>query len=164
MKRFHVHLRVHNLEESKAFYTALFKTPPSVTKADYAKWMLEDPKVNFALSTNPKGENGSGIRHLGIQAENPEELQEVYGQMEAAQGTIFAEGETTCCYAKSEKSWITDPQGINWEVFFTHGNATVYGEGNNARPAPATMEQWEGNDSVTVTKAAETKEDNCCGA
>ena len=162
MKRFHVHLRVHNLEESKAFYTALFKSPPTVTKTDYAKWMLDDPKVNFALSTNPAGESGSGIRHLGIQADNQTELKEVYAQMETAQGTIFPEGETTCCYAQSEKSWISDPQGVNWEVFYTHGEATVYGEGNNARPAPAIMDKWEGNDTAEVTKA--TKTDNCCGA
>lgn len=160
MKRFHVHLRVSDLEESITFYTALFNTPPTVTKPDYAKWMLEDPKINFALSTNPAGESGSGIRHLGIQADTPQELQKVYGQMEAAQGTIYAEGETTCCYAKSKKSWISDPQGVHWEVFYTHGTATVYGEGNNARPAPEVMEQWEGNDAAQAPQPAQ---DHCCG-
>jgi len=162
MKRFHVHLRVHNLEESIAFYSALFNAIPTVTKPDYAKWMLEDPKVNFALSTNPVGESSSGIRHLGIQTDNQKELKETYAQMETAKGTIFAEGETTCCYAQSEKSWISDPQGVNWEVFYTHGDATVYGEGNNARPAPAFMDKWQGNDTAEVTKT-EIEKDSCCG-
>ncbi len=145
MKRFHVHLRVKNLEESINFYSALFNAPASIRKPDYAKWMLEDPKVNFAIST---GHEQAGIEHLGIQTDSSEELNQVFAQMEKAKGSVFTEGECTCCYSKSQKSWITDPQGVDWEAFYTHGNATVYGEGRNARPAPEVMEQWRGNDAL----------------
>lgn len=124
MKRFHVHLRVENLEESIQFYNTLFNTPATKTKSDYAKWMLEDPKINFAIST---GDGSKGIRHLGLQVDNSEELQEVYSQLEKAEGQIKEECQTTCCYAVSDKSWITDPQNVSWEVFQTHGDATVYG-------------------------------------
>lgn len=125
MKTFHVHIKVKNLRENIAFYSALFAAEPSVQKEDYAKWMLKNPKVNFAISQN---EEKIGIEHLGIQAESNEELQEVYGNLEKAKGEIFEEGLCSCCYAKSEKSWIKDPQGINWEAFFTFGESTVYGE------------------------------------
>ncbi|GAB3821681.1 ArsI/CadI family heavy metal resistance metalloenzyme [Pontibacter rugosus] len=125
MKRFHVNVSVKNLQESTAFYTALFGTAPTVLKPDYAKWMLEDPRVNFAISLHPEL---VGIEHLGIQAENAEELMEVYARLKQAKGTIREEGKCTCCYAKSEKSWIADPQGLEWEAFYTFGEATVYGE------------------------------------
>lgn len=148
MKRFHVHLRVKNLEESINFYNALFGTSATTVKADYAKWMLKDPQVNFAIST---GHSETGIEHLGLQVSSSEELQSVYSNMELAKGKIFEEGECTCCYAKSQKSWITDPQGVDWEAFYTHGSATVYGEGINARPAPEVMDQWKGNDAINAT-------------
>lgn len=147
MKRFHVHIRVKNLEESINFYNALFGAKASIVKADYAKWMMEDPKVNFAIST---GHTETGIEHLGLQVDSSEELQTVYSNMEKAKGEIFEEGECTCCYSKSQKSWITDPHGVDWEAFYTHGKSTVYGEGINARPAPETMEKWEGNDSISA--------------
>jgi catechol 2,3-dioxygenase-like lactoylglutathione lyase family enzyme len=130
MKRFHVNVRVKDLKDSVAFYTALFASEPTVLKEDYAKWMLEDPKINFAISYHPEN---AGIEHLGIQAESEAELSEVYGRLKAAKGAIREEGKCTCCYAKSQKSWITDPQGVDWEAFYTFGEATVYGEGNNAR-------------------------------
>ncbi|PRY13673.1 glyoxalase/bleomycin resistance protein/dioxygenase superfamily protein [Pontibacter ummariensis] len=130
MKRFHVNVRVKNLQESVAFYTALFATAPTVLKEDYAKWMLEDPRINFAISLHPEN---AGIEHLGIQAESEEELAEVYERLQQAKGTIVEEGKCTCCYAKSEKSWITDPQGVDWEAFYTFGEATVYGEGKHTR-------------------------------
>ena len=149
MKRFHVHLRVKDLDESIQFYNALFNAPASVIKSDYAKWMLEDPKVNFAISTS--SDKGSGIEHLGIQADSSEELKEVYSNMEQAEGAIFEEGETTCCYAKSEKSWIADPQGVEWEAFYTHGESTVYGEGKNARPAPQSMTNWSETENPSNT-------------
>ncbi len=145
MKTFHVHVRVKNIEESVAFYNSLFNTQPTVSKSDYAKWMLEDPKINFAISS---GHEALGIEHLGIQVDSKEALSEVYQNMESAKGEIFEEGECTCCYSKSQKSWITDPQGVDWEAFYTHGSATVYGEGINARPAPEVMEQWSGNDAI----------------
>lgn len=148
MKRFHVHVRVKNLNESIQFYNALFNSQPTVIKSDYAKWMLEDPRINYAIST---GHNENGIEHLGIRLESETELHEVFTNMQKAKGTIRKEGECTCCYSKSQKSWITDPQGVDWEAFYTHGTATIYGEGINARPAPESMDQWAGNDSKNAT-------------
>ncbi|WP_207388448.1 ArsI/CadI family heavy metal resistance metalloenzyme [Gramella sp. KN1008] len=146
MKTFHVHVRVKNLEESINFYNALFSIEPTVKKDDYAKWMLKDPKVNFAIS-NGHAENG--IEHLGIQTDSPEELQEVYKNMEKAKGEIFEEGDCSCCYSKSEKSWITDPQGVDWEAFFTYGESTVYGEGRNAKKSPEAMDTWKKDEAVS---------------
>ena len=147
MKTFHVHVRVKNLQESVEFYNALFNLEPAVLKPDYAKWMLNDPKVNYAIST---GHAENGIEHLGLQAESETELKEIYSNMQKAKGTIREEGECTCCYSKSQKSWITDPQGVDWEAFYTHGTATFYGEGLNAKPAPDEMENWSGNDSKKI--------------
>ena len=126
MKRLHVHVGVADLDRSIQFYSALFGAGPSVAKPDYAKWMLEDPRVNFAISAG-RHETG-GIEHLGIQAEDEAELAEVYGRLEAADRPVLEEGRTTCCYARSEKSWIADPDGIAWEAFFTDGEATIYGD------------------------------------
>jgi catechol 2,3-dioxygenase-like lactoylglutathione lyase family enzyme len=126
MKRFHVHVSVENVDQSIAFYSGLFGSPPSVTKPDYAKWMLDDPRVNFAISHHE--EAARGVEHLGVQVENAAELAEVYGRLKSAKGPVMEEGATTCCYAKSEKSWIADPDGVVWEAFLTHGDATVYGD------------------------------------
>jgi len=126
MKRLHVHVGVTDLHQSIDFYTTLFAATPTVVKDDYAKWMLDDPRVNFAISS---GEHDSkGIEHLGIQVESGDELAEVYGRLKAADGPVLEEGQTTCCYAQSEKSWIADPDGVVWEAFFTNGEATVYGD------------------------------------
>jgi catechol 2,3-dioxygenase-like lactoylglutathione lyase family enzyme len=125
MKRLHVHVGVKDLNRSIAFYSKLFGAEPSVVKPDYAKWMVEDPRVNFAISA---ANAAKGIEHLGIQAESVEELGEVYGRLKAADQPVMEEGRTTCCYAKSEKSWIADPDGVVWEAFFTDGASTVYGE------------------------------------
>ena len=127
MKRFHVHVGVSNLDQSIAFYSSLFGAPPSVTKSDYAKWMLEDPRINFAISR--KCGAAKGVEHLGLQVEDQAELADVYGRLKAAKGPVLEEGATTCCYAKSEKSWIADPDGVVWEAFLTTGDSTVYGEG-----------------------------------
>lgn len=126
MKRLHVHVGVDNLDQSVAFYSALFGTEPSVTKSDYAKWMLEDPRVNFAISC--KEGAAKGVEHLGIQVEDGAELADVYGRLKKAGGPVLEEGATTCCYAKSEKSWIADPDGVVWEAFLTQGESTVYGD------------------------------------
>lgn len=128
MKRFHVHIGVEDIEASTRFYSTLFAAEPDVRKPDYAKWMLDDPRVNFAISSNEHA--ARGIEHLGIQAESAVELAEVYARLSAADRPVVEEGATTCCYAKSEKSWIADPDGIVWESFLTNGEATVYG--NNA--------------------------------
>ena len=124
MKRMHVHVSVENIENAVAFYSILFAAQPSVVKPDYAKWMLDDPRLNFAISTRGKQ---PGLDHLGIQVESPSELQEVYGRLHQTEGELFEEGQTTCCYAKSEKAWIDDPAGISWETFFTTGESTNYG-------------------------------------
>jgi hypothetical protein len=126
MKRLHVHVGDEDLSRSIGFYSTLFGAEPTVLKHDYAKWMIEDPRVNFAISTGQHA--AKGIEHLGIQAESTDELAEVYGRLSAADRPVLEEGATTCCYAKSEKSWIADPDGIVWEAFYTNGYATVYGE------------------------------------
>jgi hypothetical protein len=125
MKRFHVHVSVEDLAQSVRFYSTLFSTEPTVLKDDYAKWMLEDPRVNFAIST---GSGDAGISHLGIQAEDEGELAEVYERLSHAERPVIEENDTTCCYARSDKQWIADPQGVPWETFLTHGEATVYGQ------------------------------------
>ena len=126
MKRLHVHVGVDDLDRSIHFYSTLFGSEPSVVKPDYAKWMLDDPSVNFAISAGRHPEKG--IQHLGVQVESTAELSEVYGRLKAADRPVLEEGSTTCCYAKSEKSWIADPDGIVWEAFFTEGESTVYGD------------------------------------
>jgi catechol 2,3-dioxygenase-like lactoylglutathione lyase family enzyme len=131
----HLNLGVDDLATSIRFYTTLFAAEPSVVKDDYAKWMLEDPRLNFAISTRNRQ---SGIDHLGIQVENEAELQDVHARLQAAGGPSLDEGETTCCYARSTKRWIEDPQGVAWETFLTHGDSPVYGhERDETAPAPA---------------------------
>jgi catechol 2,3-dioxygenase-like lactoylglutathione lyase family enzyme len=125
MKRFHVHVHVDDLARSIGFYSKLFATEPARLETDYAKWMLEDPPVNFAIST--RGQK-AGIDHLGIQTDDPAELAAMKARAEAADLALLDEGETTCCYASSEKHWVTDPQGIAWEHFHTLGNIPVFNE------------------------------------
>jgi catechol 2,3-dioxygenase-like lactoylglutathione lyase family enzyme len=124
MKRFHVHVSVKDLNASIRFYRELFSAEPTVVKSDYAKWMLDDPRVNFAISQR---DNTTGVRHLGIQVEDRAELLDVYDRLKRAEGPVLEEGATTCCYARSEKSWIEDPQGVEWETFLTSGESTTYG-------------------------------------
>ena len=124
MKRLHVHVSVDDLAASIRFYNTLFAAEPTVTKSDYAKWMLEDPRVNFAISQRS---DEAGMRHLGIQVEDRAELADVYSRLKRAEAPMLEEGATTCCYAKSEKSWIEDPQGVQWETFLTTGESTTYG-------------------------------------
>ncbi|NCN84076.1 MAG: glyoxalase/bleomycin resistance/dioxygenase family protein [Sphingomonadales bacterium] len=126
MKRMHIHVGVDNLDASIKFYSTLFDAEPTVTKNDYAKWMLDDPRVNFAISS--ENHATKGIEHLGIQAESPEELQQVFTRLRKADAPVLEEGQTTCCYAKSEKSWISDPDGVVWEAFYTNGESVVYGD------------------------------------
>ncbi len=124
MKRMHVNLSVKDLNASIDFYNSLFASEPAVIKSDYAKWMLDDPRINFAITT--RGEQ-KGIDHLGIQVENDTELDEVYTRLQTASAPLIEEGATTCCYAESEKTWIFDPEGIAWETFLTRGESPVYG-------------------------------------
>src|ERR1700722_4649790 len=126
MKRMHLHVSVPDLAQSIQFYETLFGAAPSVVKDDYAKWMLEDPRVNFAISQ--RGAR-SGIDHVGIQVESPAELGELPGRLKAAGAATFDQQATTCCYAKGDKSWVTDPAGVRWETFYNFGGAATYGEG-----------------------------------
>lgn len=134
MKRLHVHVAVAELGASVSFYSKLFASEPTVLKSDYAKWMLDDPRVNFAISMRGRA---AGLDHLGIQVEDAGELQDVYARLGKAGGTVIEQGQTTCCYAKSEKAWIDDPAGISWETFLTSGESTVYGDGTGERAGEA---------------------------
>lgn len=147
MKRLHIHVGVDDITQSIRFYTTLFATEPTVVKDDYAKWLLDDPRVNFAISEGNHAKKG--IEHLGIQVESTEELSEVYGRLRAADRPVLEEGQTICCYANSEKSWISDPDGVVWEAFFTNGEATTYGNG----PALGTLAKSVG-DKCCLSKAA----------
>jgi predicted enzyme related to lactoylglutathione lyase len=138
MKRMHVHVAVNDLDHSIGFYSALFAARPAVIKSDYAKWMLDDPRVNFAISTRGRE---PGLDHLGIQVEDQNELHEVYARLHKAGGAVVEQGNTTCCYAKSEKSWIDDPAGISWETFLTSGENTDYGDGTGERLARVAHEK-----------------------
>ena len=156
MKRLHVHVGVNNLAQSIRFYSTLFAAEPTVVKPDYAKWMLDDPRVNFAISAGQHA--AKGIEHLGIQAESSDELAEVYGRLTAADAPVLEEGATTCCYARSEKSWIADPDGNVWEAFFTNGEATVYGDS----PELAALSQNASDSACCVPSMPAAKAVTCC--
>ncbi len=135
MKRLHLHVSVPDLTQSIAFYETLFGAAPSVVKDDYAKWMLDDPRMNFAISAR---ERAPGVDHVGIQVDSQAELAELAGRLKSAGAVTFDQEATTCCYARSDKSWVSDPAGVRWETFFTFGDATSYGEDEPAKaPQPA---------------------------
>jgi predicted lactoylglutathione lyase len=125
MKRMHLHVSVPDLTQSIQFYATLFGAAPTVVKDDYAKWMLEDPRVNFAISQRAAT---AGVDHVGIQVESRAELDELAGRLNVAGADTFDQKATTCCYAKGDKSWVTDPAGVRWETFYTFGEAVTYGE------------------------------------
>ena len=152
MRRMHVHVAVENLQHAIGFYSALFAAQPTVIKTDYAKWMLDDPRVNFAISTRGRA---VGLDHLGIQVEDKAELSEVYARLHRAGGAVIEQGQTSCCYAKSEKSWIEDPSGISWETFHTTGESTDYGDGSGERVARVAHEA-AGEKSCCAPAAAPT--------
>ena len=143
MKRLHLHVSVPDLTQSIVFYETLFGAAPSVVKDDYAKWMLEDPKVNFAISQRDRA---PGVDHVGIQVDSAAELGELSGRLKAAGNVTLDQEAITCCYAKGDKSWVNDPAGVRWETFYTFGEATRYGED----PAP-------------VAAAEPAKAGACCG-
>jgi len=157
MKRLHVHVAVENLPQSIGFYSALFAAEPAVVKTDYAKWMLDDPRVNFAISTRGRE---AGLDHLGIQVESAEELTEVYARLRQAGGNVIEQGQTTCCYAKSEKAWIDDPAGISWETFLTSGESTTYGDGTGERVPRVAHEKQGACCAPQAAPVAETT--SCC--
>lgn len=154
MKRLHIHVSVEDVAQSVTFYSTLFAAPPSVAKSDYAKWMLEDPRVNFAISARG---GATGVQHLGIQAEDEAELRDVFARLDAAGRPVLEEADATCCYARSEKQWVSDPQGVPWETFLTHGESTVYGEGGALERLAATAEPCCAPEAEQATMAA------CCG-
>lgn len=132
MKRLHVHVRVSGLDRSVAFYTTLFGSAPDVLEPDYAKWMLDDPRVNFAISATG---SEAGFDHLGIQVEDNDQLAEITGRLEEAGRPYVAQQDAACCYASSNKIWANDPQGIAWETFHTTGEIAVYGADRTPRRA-----------------------------
>jgi hypothetical protein len=133
MKRLHLHVSVPDIGQAVAFYSTLYDAPPTVVKSDYAKWMLDDPRVNLAISARARA---VGVDHVGIQVESAAELAELAARRKAAGAATFDQEATTCCYAKSDKTWVADTAGVRWETFFTHGEATAYGE-DEALPAAA---------------------------
>ena len=147
MKRFHVHVAVDDLAQSTRFYSALFGAEPAVEKSDYAKWMLDDPRINFAIS---KRGSEPGINHLGFQVESDDELAALQSQHNAAGLAVLNEGQTTCCYAESEKHWVTDPQGIAWEMYRTMGEAVTF----NGKPEAASV--------AVAASVAASEERTCC--
>jgi catechol 2,3-dioxygenase-like lactoylglutathione lyase family enzyme len=142
MKRFHVNLSVADLDRSIEFYTTLFGAEPSVTKGDYAKWMLEDPRINFSMST---GTQHHGINHIGLQADTTEELDLIQSRLRHAEEVTVDQPDAKCCYASSTKTWVRDPDDVAWETFVTHGALTQYGE-----------------DTVPGEPQPTTNRDHCC--
>lgn len=132
MKRFHVHVHVEDLARNIEFYSKMFGAQPARIESDYAKWMLDDPAVNFAIST--RGEGRVGLDHMGIQVDNAQDLQAMKAQAEAADLSLLDEGATTCCYARSDKHWIVDPQGLPWEHFQTLGNIPTFSDSSAKVP------------------------------
>lgn len=147
MKRFHLNLTVRDLDRSIAFYSTLFDQDPTVKEVDYAKWMLDDPFINLSISTRG---DAAGVNHVGIQANDEEELALIRGRLVKADAPILDQEAVTCCYANSKKAWISDPDGVSWETFLTHGRSTTYGEGTDAVDA-------------ALKPAAEKTAKACCG-
>ena len=158
MKRFHVHVAVDDLSKSTAFYSAMFGEEPGVVKPDYAKWMLEDPRINFTIS-----QRGGviGVNHLGFQVDSGEELEGLHGQLKAADRVVVAETGANCCYAKSDKYWVTDPAGIAWESFRTLGSIPLFcgahAEADKANACCAPM------NTTTTAAMPQSKRAGCCG-
>jgi len=153
MNRLHVHLHVNDIAQSVGFYTSLFGAEPSKREPDYAKWMLEDPRVNFAISTG--GE--VGLSHLGVQVEDDAALADATARAKAAADQVLEEKAANCCYAVSDKAWATDPQGIRWETFHTTGDITVYGVG-------AAEQHLSVKTSCDCSTPAKVEQPACCGA
>lgn len=158
MKRLHVHVAVPDLEQSIRFYSTLFGAEPVKVESDYAKWMLDDPRVNFAISQ--RGARVPGVDHIGVQVDSRAELDELSARLKAAGNETLDEEATTCCYARSDKTWVNDPSGVRWETFYTFGDATTYGE-DIAAPAPAKAAKAACCAPAEAKSAATA---NCCGS
>ena len=157
MKRIHIHVGVEKLDESIRFYSAIFGAKPVKTKADYAKWLLEDPRINFAISTRA---SKKGVDHLGIQVDEDAELAEIRERVKAAELAVFDEGETVCCYARSEKSWVQDPAGVAWEAYRTMQDAQMFSSKAAGSASKCCAEQPV---SKTVCCEPSEKTTGCCG-
>jgi catechol 2,3-dioxygenase-like lactoylglutathione lyase family enzyme len=157
MKRLHLHVSVPDLAQSIQFYETLFGAAPTVVKDDYAKWMLDDPRVNFAISQRSRV---VGLDHVGVQVDTSAELGELAARLKGAGATTFEQEATTCCYARSDKSWVTDPAGLRWETFYTFGEATQYGEDEQL---PATSEATGSACCAAEPAKTERKASACCG-
>lgn len=149
MKRFHISVGVADLGQSIDFYRTLFGEEPTVVEKDYAKWMLEDPRLNFAINTGYR----PGVNHVGLQADSVDELGEIQARLSAAEAKVLDEPDVECCYAKSTKTWVRDPDRLQWETFVTHGRTTHYGGGLAAELNPADAHATERN----------PEEQRCCG-
>jgi catechol 2,3-dioxygenase-like lactoylglutathione lyase family enzyme len=147
MKRFHVHVAVNDLSKSIAFYSAMFGEQPGVVKQDYAKWMLDDPRINFAISNRGQA---AGVNHLGLQAEDDAELEAIHANLQKADATVLAEKGAHCCYAMSDKYWVTDPQGVAWESFRSLGSIPLYGD-RETDPAGAEKRASCGSGEATAS-------------
>lgn len=166
MKRFHVHVSVENLEQSIRFYSTVFAADPAVRQSDYAKWMLEDPRINFAISTHRQP---VGVNHLGFQVETDEELRGMHTQLQAADSRVIQEDKQPCCYARSDKYWVTDPTGIAWETFHTLGSIPVYGKDtaifNHGESTVPTPTAGKTACCVPIAKREPSPEGaSCCGS
>ena len=167
MNRFHVHLNVRDLGASIRFYSELFAREPALVRPDYAKWMLEDPRVNFAISNTGRA---PGIDHLGIQAGDADELEALGKRLDRAGGAVVPEEATVCCYARSDKLWTEDPQGTKWESFHTFGDATTYYAGESAcatdgaacTPDPAAIRAAAGKPKVEKGASCCAPDSACC--
>lgn len=165
MKRFHVHVSVQDLPESVRFYSGLFGAPPAVEKADYAKWMLDDPRINFAISQRG---HTAGVNHLGFQVESEDELTDLRGQVSKAGIAALDQAGAACCYAKSDKYWIEDPQGIAWETFHTLGSVPIYGEEagraeeKSACCIPLAKQAGDGEQSACCVPTGKTEASAAC--
>ena len=158
MKRFHVHVHVDDLAASVGFYSRLFAAAPTRLEADYAKWMLDDPRLNFAISARG---HAAGVDHLGFQTDDAAELDELKQRAEAADMALLDEGATSCCYARSEKHWVTDPQGIAWEQFHTMGDIAVFGE-SKALAAATTQPPGAAACCAAAPSPTGSKASSCC--
>lgn len=156
MKRLHLHIAVDNLQQSIGFYSTLFGAKPVKQKPDYAKWMLEDPKVNFAISA--RGVK-PGLDHMGIQVETSDELATLRDQLKRADLGIFNEGEVSCCYAESDKSWVQDPSGIAWEVYHTMADAEIFNKGEQTEGVACCVPKVE---KPKVDKGTCAPKGSCC--
>jgi len=155
MNRFHVHVRVADLDTSVRFYSTLFGAGPTVLKSDYAKWMLDDPRVNFAITA---GMSAVGIDHLGLQVESDGDLATIASRLEAAGQAVAKQENAACCYARGNKGWVSDPSGVSWETFHTFGENTTYG--NDVAPRVTAVKEPAPESCCTPSEPATTA---CCG-